>query len=142
MTNYDAILTDLKQELNQALDHLAYSYNKITKNNFQIGPALTPDQLEAFEALTARFARVSDIFISKYLRSLTEKDDPAFRGGLRDWVNYAEKKGAINSADQWMQIRELRNKIAHEYANKELWVLFQQVLDNTPFILDIKKTVS
>lgn len=142
MTNYDAILADLKQELNQALDHLTYSYNKITKNNFQIGPGLTPDQLEAFEALTARFARVSDIFISKYLRSLAEKDDPAFRGGLRDWVNYAEKKGTIVSADQWMQIRELRNKIAHEYANKELWSLFQQVLNNTPFILNIKKSVS
>jgi hypothetical protein len=141
MTNYDSILIELKSELHQALFYLDYSYNKIIKNNFRIDQSKDPEVLETFEALTARFARVTDIFISKYLRAIAEKDDPAFRGGLRDWVNYAEKKGIVSSSDEWMELRELRNKIAHEYAAKELNELFNQILLKTPIVLGIKSIV-
>ena len=139
MTNYDQILEELKVELLQALRYLAYSYDKVTKGHLLEMDMADPEILETLEALVSRFARVSDIFISKYLRSIAEKDDPAFRGGLRDWVNYAEKKGLIDSSEQWMAIRELRNKIAHEYANKDLHLLFEKVLDNTPALLDLRK---
>jgi hypothetical protein len=79
--------------------------------------------------------------MAKYLRSIAEKDDPAFRGSLRDWVNYAEKKGLIKSANQWLAIRELRNKIAHEYAAKDLANIFKQVLENAQTVLDLRKII-
>jgi uncharacterized protein with HEPN domain len=40
-----------------------------------------------------------------------------------------------------MAIRELRNKVAHEYATKDLAVIFKQVLENTPKVLDLKKII-
>lgn len=87
--------------------------------------------------MVSRFSRTTDIFLSKYLRALAEKDDPAFRGGLRDWVNYAGKKGSIDSATDWMAIRELRSKISHEYATKDLAQIFEHVLANVPRVLEI-----
>jgi hypothetical protein len=141
MTNYDQILQELKTELFQSITFLEYSYNKVRSKQSTAIESMDPELLETFEALVSRFSRTTDIFIAKYLRSVAEKDDPAFRGGLRDWVNYAEKKGLINSASQWMEIRELRNKISHEYAAKDLALIFKQVLDNTHTVLDIRKVI-
>ena len=101
-----------------------------------------PEDLETYEALVSRFSRVTDIFISKYLRTVALNDDPAYSGALKDWVNYAEKKGVISSASTWMQIRELRNKIAHEYATRDLAQIFTQVLEQTPFVLELKRHIS
>lgn len=140
MTNYPKIIQELKTELLLALDHLEFSYNKIKQNGLQTD-SKNPETLETFEALVSRFSRVADIFVVKYLRSLAEQDDPGFRGSLRDWVNYAEKKAAIASAEQWMEIRELRNKISHEYATKDLSIIFDQVLANTPAVIEIRKSL-
>lgn len=141
MKNYDQIIEDLKTELHQALGYLLYSFDKINQTNISPSQSKDPEILETFEALVSRFARTTDIFVAKYLRAVAEKDDPAFRGGLRDWVNYAEKKGLIQSATRWMEIRELRNKIAHEYASKDLNLIFNQVLANTPTVLEIRKII-
>jgi len=141
MTPHQKILDELKQELIQSLDHLDYSYNKILSKKIS---TLSKDleDLETFEALVSRFARVSDIFIVKYLRTFAEKDDPAYRGSLLDTVHYAEKRGLVDNARIWIEIRELRNKIAHEYATKDLHKIFDQVLQQTPIVLDIRKKIS
>ena len=37
-----------------------------------------------------------------------------------------------------MEIRELRNKIAHEYAANDLSDIFEKVIANTPEVLKIR----
>jgi hypothetical protein len=140
MAEYLQIIQELKSELLQSLDYLEYSYNKISRLNLST-KSTDPEDFETFEALVSRFARVTDIFLAKYLRALAYADDPAFRGSLRDWVNYAEKNGVINSTSFWMEIRELRNKIAHEYAANDLSDIFEKVIANTPDVLKIKASL-
>lgn len=137
MTDYGKILGGLKAELNACLDYLQYSYEKILKLNLS-SDSKDPECLESYEALVSRFSRATDIFIAKYLRGFCEKDDPAFRGSLVDTVHYAEKKGLIASAKVWIEIRELRNKIAHENATKDLKIIFDQVMQQTPIVLSLK----
>ncbi len=137
MIQYKKILEELKKELVLSLDYLQYSFEKIQKNKIQI-ETKNPEELETFEALVSRFARVTDIFMAKYLRTFAEKDDPAFRGSLVDTIHYAEKKGLIASAQTWIEIRELRNKIAHEYAANDLKQVFDQVLLQTATVLSIR----
>lgn len=115
-----------------------YRYNKIISNKIT-ATAQDPESLETFEALVSRFSRVTAIFAAKYLRALAEQDDPAFRGSLRDWVNYAEKRGVIQSAKMWMDIWELRNKISYEYATKDLSGVFKKMLANTPEVLCVRE---
>lgn len=97
---------------------------------------LTPADLDAFEALTSRYARTSDMVLQKLFRGLDaiELEDG---GTLLDALNRAEKRGLINSADAFREIRELRNEIAHEYARENLRPLFTSVLDHTPNLLEI-----
>jgi uncharacterized protein with HEPN domain len=69
--------------------------------------------------------------------------DPAFRGELRDFVNQAEKASIISDANRWMEIRELRNKIAYEYTKNDLSKLFKDVVLLTDFLIqDVSKALN
>ena len=140
MINYDKILADLKIELESSIGYLKYSFEKINKKSINSN-STSPEDLETYEALVSRFARTTDIFVAKYLRSFVLKDDPAFSGSLIDTINYAEKKGLIVSAKNWIEIRELRNKISHEYAAADLKIIFDQVMLLTPEVLEIRKKI-
>jgi hypothetical protein len=78
---------------------------------------------ESLDALTSKFARVSDIFTQKVLKSLvllTREDAPTFV----DRMNLCEKLGIISSATDLIEIRDLRNQIAHEYLTENLTEIY------------------
>ena len=68
---WQALKSELK-ELEKARDVLAYSYNKCVHT--PIDSSLGPEQLETFEALTSRFARLSDMIIQRIFRYLDRYD--------------------------------------------------------------------
>lgn len=133
-TNTD-LIRDYKADIIQALSPLKHSFEKLHQKSIIEVSEKNLDELEPWEALTARFARVTDIFMSKYLRLKILDLDPAFRGEMRDLLDKAEKSSFISNADEWMKIRELRNKIAHEYDADDLKKIFTQVLKMTAFVL-------
>jgi uncharacterized protein with HEPN domain len=47
----------------------------------------------------------------------------------------AEKRGFVESADHFLEIRELRNEISHEYAAEDLVALFEAVLHKSPELI-------
>lgn len=58
-----------------------------------------------------------------------------------DTIYKAEKKQLINDARTWLEIRELRNRIAHEYATSDLKKIFDQVIEQTPAVLELKQKI-
>lgn len=119
MDEIDHILREYAKKLEKALGHLRYSYKKVLRLPAD-SSKLDEEQLETWESFSARFARVVDLFLMKYLRSFVLRNDPGFEGSLRDFVNQGEKLRLIPSAERWMAIRELRNITAHEYTEEEL----------------------
>lgn len=82
---------------------------------------------ESLDALTSKFARVADIFTQKVLKSLvllTREDAPTFL----DRMNLCEKLGVISSAADLVDIRDLRNQIAHEYLAENLIEIYGDCL--------------
>ncbi len=118
-----------------ALITLEHSWQKIKDKKIPDLSAKNLDILETWEAFTARFARTTDIFLTKYIRLLILDLDPGFRGEIRDYLDKAEKVDLISSADQWMKVRELRNHIAHEYSKADLEKTFKNVISLVPFVL-------
>lgn len=129
------VLDSLKQELTElekARDVLSYSLGKCSKTGVHTG--LSDEELESFEALTSRFARLSDILIQKIFRYF-DTLDLEDQGTVRDRINRAEKKEIIKSAEEFVQIRLLRNEIAHEYKADTIYGIFEKVLEFTPVLL-------
>jgi hypothetical protein len=75
------------------------------------------EEFDAFETLTSRFARTSDIMLQKAFRSI-DKAELEDGGTLIDALNRAHKRGLIPSVEEVRLIRELRNDT--------------DVLENTP----------
>jgi uncharacterized protein YutE (UPF0331/DUF86 family) len=54
-----------------------------------------------------------------------------------DVVNRADKRGLFESVDLIREIRDLRNKIAHEYSKEDQEKLFVDVMRLTPRLFGI-----
>ncbi len=133
MTSVTQALQAELQELYKARDVLHYSYAKCA--HVPIDSSMDPEQMESFEALTSRFARLSDIMTQKIFRYL-DSIDLEESGTTRDRINRADKRGIISSAQDFVHIRMLRNEIAHEYKAETIHDIFERVLALTPVLLD------
>jgi hypothetical protein len=132
MTPAEENLKLVLAELEKGKDVLRHSFERC--RNINMMDDLSYEQLESFEALTSRFARLSDIVIQKAFRALDilDLDD---EGTIRDRINRAEKKGIIESADSFIDIRILRNEIAHEYKTEAIYSIFSKVLELAPILI-------
>lgn len=96
---------------------------------------------ESLDALTSKFSRISDIFTQKVLKSLvllTREDAPTFV----DRMNLCEKLGVISSAADLIEIRDLRNQIAHEYLSENLTEVYQDCMALSGKLLTEIKTAN
>jgi hypothetical protein len=103
---------------------------------------MTDPQMESWDSFASRFARSSDIFLSKYVKAYVTQDDPAFDGSFRDFLNRAEKLKLIEDTVTWMDIRELRNAIVHEYSDSDLEKIHEKFRKYTPLLLALEKKLA
>ena len=125
--------------LHKSVIALDYSYDKCSaigeKEEFDL------EQQESFEALTSRFARTSDILTQKVFKTLFILLQENTKT-IIDAANLLEKLAVLESADDLLNIRELRNQIAHEYVEPDVKPLFFDVLLNVPKIRKIISNVT
>lgn len=111
-------LSFLKRVIEKEIHYLSYSLEQVSEMEFTLDNARklsSDDQLaETVEAFTSRFARLQDTLGDKllpsWLRALGEQT-----GAVIDNLDRAEKLGLLDSADRWLEIRQLRNLMVHEY---------------------------
>jgi len=96
------------------------------------------EEQESFEALTSRFARTSDILTQKLLKTLFMLLQENIKT-IIDAANFLEKLELIDDADDLLNIREIRNQIAHEYVESDINDLFFDVLRYVP---QLRKIIS
>ena len=69
---------------------------------------------ERLDAFVSRFGRLQDTVTDKLLPALLQAmAEP--RGAALENLDRAEKLGWLDSADQWLEMRKLRNQMVHEY---------------------------
>ena len=121
-------------DLEKAMEALNYSYKKCGK----IGEKAEYDleEQESFEALTARFARAMDILTQKAFKTLFALLQENVKTRI-DAAILAEKFEIVEDADILLNVRELRNQIAHEYVRHNLNALFMDTLRYVPALKKI-----
>ena len=137
----DLLLAQLVENfmlLEKSMTALAYSYEKCDdigeKEEYDL------EEQESFEALTSRFARTSDILTQKVFKTLFILLQENIKT-IIDAANFLEKLEVIDEADDLLNIREIRNQIAHEYVDSDIKALFFDVLRYVPEIKKIIKNV-
>jgi uncharacterized protein with HEPN domain len=124
--------------LDKASIALVYSFDKCSdigeKEEYDL------EEQESFEALTSRFARTSDILTQKVFKTLFILLQENIKT-IIDAANFLEKLELIENADDLLNIREIRNQIAHEYVDSDIKALFFDVMGYVPEIKKIIKNV-
>jgi hypothetical protein len=117
--------------LQLAAGHLEYSMQRCLHLIGQ--QELPPEQLERLESLTSRFARLADLLIQRIFR-LVDEIELTGGGSILDRIYRAEKRGWAIAAEL-INIRELRNLIAHEYATENMLEIYTAVAAMAPTLL-------
>ena len=121
-------------QVQEATVHLSVSFERC--KIFFPADAYSENQLIELEAFTGRFARLCDLITQKLLKTI-ERADSDSPGTVRDRVNAAEKKGIVPSAATLLQIRDVRNSIAHDYDGSSFQAIISFAITNTPFLLQV-----
>jgi Nucleotidyltransferase substrate binding protein like len=122
----------------KSLKYLEYSYKRTLK--MPLNPTqMTDSELEAWDSFASRFARTSDVFLSKYIKAFLTEDDQAYEDGFHDQLNRSHKLGLIHDVATWMDIRELRNATFHEYSDQDLEIIFLKFRNYTPLLLELAR---
>ncbi len=104
---------------NDSLNHLS----KIDVKNLK-----TSLELEPLDAFNSRFERLVELILSKYTKSIELIETWINEWTLRDRLNLLEKIWLISNVDLWLEMRWLRNKIAHDYIEDAIFDLYFIIL--------------
>lgn len=102
--------------------------------------SLSIEQRESCEALTSRFARLCDLVVQRLLRTV-DQVELADEGTILDRLARAEKREIISSAEEWRELRELRNEIAHDYLIESSDRVLLEAHRRSPILLAAVRTI-
>ena len=123
---YKQLLSESYLKLEVSLKSFELSYNKCKDIGLKANYSF--DEAEAFDSLTSKFARISDLFTQKILRSIFLLLHEGTES-LIDLANRADKLNIINDADTLLLIRDIRNQISHEYDDENLNIIYNQIFE-------------
>jgi len=127
------VLKENLHVVNLSMKRLLYSFDICGKTGLK--DDYSEEEFAAFEAMTSRYARTTDMLINKVLRSL-DAVEYIDGGTVIDAANNTEKRGIANSNDLRI-LKDLRNSIAHEYVTENIVRFFSKVLEFTPLLKQI-----
>lgn len=92
---------------------------------------------EMLDAFVARYSRLQDTLGDKFLQALLRANLEK-TGTQLDNLLRAEKLGWIASTQDWVELRELRNRLVHEYIEsaEDMLAALQQALAGVQTLLD------
>jgi hypothetical protein len=97
--------------------------------------ALLAERLDAF---VGRFGRLQDTLVDKFLPTLLDAMAET-RGAATENLDRAEKLGWLDSTDDWLVMRKLRNQMVHEYI-EDLVILCDSLKAGHSFVVTLVKT--
>jgi hypothetical protein len=99
-------------------NHLSYSWKRLYGHTIDVewvdSLEQNPGCAEQLEAFVSRFGRMQDTMADKlfprWLLALAEMP-----GSQIETLNRAERLGVLASTERWLEVRNLRNRLVHEY---------------------------
>jgi len=112
---YQAALEVCKRHADRMAWAMSQLSNKFPLTADALG-ALSNTELAVLDQFSTRFAKLQDAMGAKLFPAVLElTKEPGQLTVFIDKLNRLEKLGAIESVDQWLKLREMRNEFSHDY---------------------------
>lgn len=107
-------------ECEQHIKRIHYALEKLQKfmplddaNQYKL---LSDEEVEALDQFLFRFSKLQDAIGQRLFSDiLASKEEPVKSLSFLDKLNRLEQLGVILDKSQWLKIRDIRNKVSHEY---------------------------
>ncbi|MBN1552629.1 nucleotidyltransferase substrate binding protein [bacterium] len=120
----EIILRQFGEKVLDAVSLVEASLERV--GNFDPEKDYTPEEREPYDALCDRFIRAVEIsirFMKTYeIHMYGENSDT-----LRDLMLRMEKTEMISSLDIWFRMRDVRNRIVHDYLPEDIQALYNDI---------------
>lgn len=123
-SNYDALLAAVAGHYTNAIALLESSLNRYRP--FDPARRYTPEELEPYDAMCDRYLRAVEMAI-RYFRTLERAKLAANSESYRDLLGNIAKWRLIDDVDLWFRMRDLRNRIAHDYLPEHLRRIYEAI---------------
>lgn len=121
----EPLLVDSLAKLRAALDLVFASADGLAP--FDPSRRYAPKEREPYDALSDRFLRAFESAL-KFFRTWERVREAHPSDTFRDLLLRMEKAGLISGHGAWLSLRDLRNRIAHEYLPAELAQIYACIL--------------
>jgi len=125
LNDYDLLVRSSREKCLAALALVHSSVKKLPP--FDISRKYTHDELEPYDALSDRFIRAVEVSI-RFFRSYEIYQQAEAPETFRDLMHRMEKYGLIQSAMLWIEMRDVRNRIVHDYIPEKRKEMFDLLL--------------
>ncbi len=123
MTVADPRLTRLLELVGREDEHLLAVRNRLLGDDCSVSSQRVEEILatdigiDRLESFGAKFGRMQDTVIDKLVPALlTAAGEPT--AAAIDNLGRLERLGLVNSVDEWLQMRRLRNRLVQEYIDR------------------------
>lgn len=134
-------LAFLTRVVEKEIRHLDYADNQVFSDSLTFEEIekldANPELALRIEAFTSRFCRLQDTLGDKLLPALLKALGEPDRALLIN-LDKAEKYGWLDSAEQWIALRQLRNQMIHEYI-EEAQTLFDALTTAHANVLTLRR---
>lgn len=136
----EILLQESARKLVAALDLLFASVDSYP--GFDPTRDYTPKEREPLDALCDRYLRTFESCL-KFFRTFERVREAQPSETFRDLLNRMHKLGFISDVQTWLDLRDLRNRIAHEYLPEELAKIYAGITTTAAHEMNrLKQTVS
>lgn len=123
-SDYDALVTAAASRYANAAALLEASLKRYRP--FDPARNYTPEALEPYDAMCDRYLRAVEMAI-RYFRTLERARLALNSESYRDLLGNVAKWGVISDVDLWFRMRDLRNRIAHDYLPEHLRRIYEAI---------------
>jgi uncharacterized protein with HEPN domain len=87
----------------------------------------TLTELEPYDAISSRFIRAVEMAL-RFMRTLERLEFAEQSDSVRDLLHRMEKLGMVSETGLWLMMRDMRNRIVHDYLPGEIKVMYDNII--------------
>ena len=118
------LITAARQKVLNTIMLVEASLSRITP--YDVNQNYTPEEMEPYDAMSDRFIRAVEVslkFFRTYERYLFAESSDT----IRDLLNRMATVDLITSTQLWMAMRDVRNRIVHDYLPKDIKQIYDVI---------------
>ncbi|MDP7281502.1 MAG: nucleotidyltransferase substrate binding protein [Candidatus Poribacteria bacterium] len=118
------LISAARQKVLNTIMLVEASLSRITP--YDVNQNYTPEEMEPYDAMSGRFIRAVEVslkFFRTYERYLFAESSDT----IRDLLNRMATVDLITSTQLWVAMRDVRNRIVHDYLPKDIKQIYDSI---------------